>query len=101
MSQILPINTDSAAAEELFIQEIAKLNSAADTQIRKLREYVVLSEAEGAIRNTIHVQLETAPLHLLNTATGLLCARELQIRVFEASTEYNELLLWCIKHPDL
>ncbi|KAG0702515.1 WD40-repeat-containing domain protein [Suillus ampliporus] len=92
----------SPTAEELFIQEISKLNSAADKQIQTLRQqYAGLSEAEGVIRNIINVQLDTAPLRLLNTATGLLCAREVQMRVFEASTEYKELLLHSVKHPDL
>ncbi|KAG1726964.1 uncharacterized protein EDB91DRAFT_899290 [Suillus paluster] len=91
-----------STTEELFTQEISKLNSAVDTQTQKPREqYIGVSEAEGVIRNIIKVQLETAPLRLVNTATGLLCAREVQICMFEASTEYKELLLWTMKHPAL
>ncbi|KAG0700213.1 hypothetical protein DFH29DRAFT_1056384 [Suillus ampliporus] len=90
-------------AIEAFQMMLAKLDSAHDMQIRKLREqYVSPSEAEGAIRKVINVQLDTAPLRLLSTATGLLCDREAQISAFKMSTEYNGLLLsLTMKHPDI
>ncbi|KAG1741846.1 heterokaryon incompatibility protein-domain-containing protein [Suillus paluster] len=59
------------------------------------------SEVAGIIRKVIHVQLDTAPLRLLNTVTGLLCDREAQISTFKTSAEYKELLLSTMKHPDL
>ncbi|KAG1726891.1 uncharacterized protein EDB91DRAFT_1228995 [Suillus paluster] len=72
---------------------LARLDSAHDMQIRALREqYVSPSEGEDVIRKVIDVQLGTAPLRLLNTATGLLCDREAQISTFKTSAEYNELL---------
>ncbi|KAG1725059.1 uncharacterized protein EDB91DRAFT_1267593 [Suillus paluster] len=82
---------------------IAKLESAHDMQIRTLREkYGIPSEKEGVIRKVIDIQLDTAPLRLLNTATGLLCDREAQINAFKTSAEYNELLLsLTVKHPDI
>ncbi|KAG0699819.1 hypothetical protein DFH29DRAFT_1081064 [Suillus ampliporus] len=70
--------------------------------IRKLREqYFSPFDAERAIRKVIDVQLNTAPLRLLNTTTGLLCNREAQISAFQMSTEYKELLLSIMKHPHL
>ncbi|KAG0693363.1 hypothetical protein DFH29DRAFT_1039696 [Suillus ampliporus] len=64
-------------------------------------QYVSPSEAAGFIEKVIGVQLDTALLCLLNTATGLLCDREVQICAFKTSTEYAELLLSTMKHPDL
>ncbi|KAG0708171.1 hypothetical protein DFH29DRAFT_1065883 [Suillus ampliporus] len=85
-----------------FQMMISKLDSTPNPQIRKLREqYRSLSDADRAIRKVIHVQLDTAPLRLLNTTTGLLCNREAQISAFQTSTEYKELLLLTMKHPDL
>lgn len=57
-------------------------------------------EAAGVIRSSIDVQLENAPLRLLHTTIGLLCDREAQITAFKTSTEYKELLLFVMKHPD-
>ncbi|KAG2335372.1 hypothetical protein BDR05DRAFT_1056887 [Suillus weaverae] len=72
---------------------ITRSDSANDMQIRKLREQCVSpSVAEGVIRQVIDYQLDTAPLRLINTATGLLCDREAQISIFEMSIEYKELL---------
>ncbi|KAG1728163.1 uncharacterized protein EDB91DRAFT_1314289, partial [Suillus paluster] len=89
-------------AIEAFEMMLSKLDNAADTQIRKLREqYVSPSEAKDMVRKVIDTQLDTAPLRLLNTTTGLLCDREMQINVFKTSTEYNELLLSIMKRPDL
>ncbi|KAG2356969.1 hypothetical protein BDR07DRAFT_409463 [Suillus spraguei] len=34
------------------------------------------------MRRAIHVQLENAPLHLINTSTGRLCNRDEQINIF-------------------
>ncbi|KAG0700212.1 hypothetical protein DFH29DRAFT_1056381 [Suillus ampliporus] len=86
-----------------FQTMLIKLDSAHDMQTRKLREqYVSPSEAEGVIRKVIDVQLNTSPLRLLNTTTGLLCDREAQIGAFKKSTEYNELLMpLTMKHPDI
>ncbi|KAG1726887.1 uncharacterized protein EDB91DRAFT_1350447 [Suillus paluster] len=89
-------------AIEALQMMISKLENATDTQIRKLRgQYVNISEAAIAIRKVIDVQLNAAPLRLLNTATGLLCDREAQISAFETRTEYKELLLSSMKHPGL
>ncbi|KAG1747253.1 uncharacterized protein EDB91DRAFT_1345292 [Suillus paluster] len=89
-------------AIEALEMMILKLESATDTQIRKLREqYVSLSEAASAIRKVVHIQLNLTPLRLLNTATGLLCDREAQIGAFETRTEYKELLVSTMKHPNL
>ncbi|KAG1738271.1 heterokaryon incompatibility protein-domain-containing protein [Suillus lakei] len=89
-------------AVDAFQMMHAKLASAHSMQIRKLREtYVSPSKAEGAIRKVINDHLDTAPHRLLATATGLLCDREAQISAFKTSTEYNELLLSIMMHPDL
>jgi hypothetical protein len=53
------------------------------------------------IRGVIQVQLETAPLRLLNTSTGRLCDREAQINAFMESTEYKKLLYSSMTHGDL
>lgn len=58
------------------------------------------SEAEGVIRKAIDARLYTAPLHLLNTNTGLLCDREAQISAFKITTEYKQLLLSIMKHAN-
>ncbi|KAG0702300.1 hypothetical protein DFH29DRAFT_1079532 [Suillus ampliporus] len=86
-----------------FQMMLAQLDSAHDMEIRKLREqYIGPSEAEGVIRKVIDAELNTAPLRLLNTTTGLLCDREAQISVFKRSTEYNELLMpLTMKDPDI
>ncbi|KAG1723392.1 heterokaryon incompatibility protein-domain-containing protein [Suillus lakei] len=81
---------------------LTKLGSAPGMQIRKLREkHVSPSKAEGVIQKSIDVQLYTAPLRLLNTTTGRLCDRGAQISAFKTSTEYHELLLSIMTHPDL
>ncbi|KAG0695049.1 hypothetical protein DFH29DRAFT_287134 [Suillus ampliporus] len=107
-SKILPardscIVGDPAIAEDLFKRETFKLRSASEAQNRELRgQYIGFSEAEVAIRKVISDQLEAAPIRLLNTATGLLCPREVQIRALEASEEYKKLyVLWDVEHPDL
>ncbi|KAG0693950.1 hypothetical protein DFH29DRAFT_367861 [Suillus ampliporus] len=89
-------------AIEAFEMMLSKLDSAPNMHIRKLREqYLSPSDAERAIRKVIDVQLNNAPLRLLNTHTGLLCDRDAQIRAFKESKEYNDLLLSIMKHPDL
>jgi hypothetical protein len=81
---------------------LAKLDSARGMQIRKLRDkYVSPSRAEGIIQKLIDVQLQFAPLRLLNTNTGLLCDREAQISAFKTTAEYEQLLLSIMKHADL
>ncbi|KAG2352503.1 hypothetical protein BDR07DRAFT_1437368 [Suillus spraguei] len=78
------------------------LTSAHGMQLRKLREkHISASKVEAVIRNSIDVQLDTAPLRLLNTTTGRLCDRGAQINAFKTSTEYNELLLSIMAHLDL
>ncbi|KAG1726961.1 heterokaryon incompatibility protein-domain-containing protein [Suillus paluster] len=67
-------------------------------QIQKLRQS---SEIANVIRKVIDVQLNTTAVRLLNTGTGLLCDREAQISAFKTSTEYTNLLLSIIQHPDL
>ncbi|KAG2747696.1 hypothetical protein P692DRAFT_20834968 [Suillus brevipes Sb2] len=55
-------------------------------------QYLRPSQVECAIRQVIDVQLENAPLRVLDTTTGLLCDREAQISAFKMRTEYKELL---------
>ncbi|KAG2742786.1 hypothetical protein P692DRAFT_201795371, partial [Suillus brevipes Sb2] len=49
----------------------------------------------------IDVQLENAPLRMLDTTTGLVCDREAQISAFKMSTEYKELLSSTITRSDI
>jgi hypothetical protein len=65
------------------------------------QQYLSPHEADGAIRKTIHIQMENAPLRLLNTSTGRLCDRDAHICSFKESTGYKELLLLTMKHEDL
>ncbi|KAG1784615.1 heterokaryon incompatibility protein-domain-containing protein [Suillus plorans] len=89
-------------AIETFQIMLSKLDNAPETQIRKLRQqYLSPPEADGAIRKSIHIQMENAPLRLLNTSTGYLCDRDAQIASFKSSTRYKELLLLTMKHKDL
>lgn len=53
------------------------------------------------IQKVINDQLDTAPLRLLDTTTGLLCDRETQISAFKTTTEYKQLFLSIMKHADL
>ncbi|KAG0699361.1 hypothetical protein DFH29DRAFT_55548 [Suillus ampliporus] len=91
---------DAIAAFQMMLD---RLESAHDMHIQQLRErYISPSEAEGVIQKVIDTELNTAPIRLLDTATGILCDREAQISAFKRSTEYNELLLPLItKHPDI
>ena len=59
------------------------------TELR--RKYVSPSEIKRAIHKAILTELANAPLQLFNTNTGLLCDREAQIKIFEASM-YKELV---------
>ncbi|KAG1746771.1 uncharacterized protein EDB91DRAFT_1245943 [Suillus paluster] len=89
-------------AIEAFNIMLSKLDDAPDVQIRELRaQYVSPSEVDDAIRNVIWIELENAPLRLLNTSTGLLCDRAAQINAFKMSAEYKELLSFTTKHSDL
>jgi hypothetical protein len=66
------------------------------------KQYASPSESEGVFRRAIDQQLDTTPLRLLNTATGLVCDREAQINAFKLSAEHNELWLsWSMKRADL
>ncbi|KAG2118688.1 uncharacterized protein F5147DRAFT_800738 [Suillus discolor] len=49
----------------------------------------------------IDAQLDNAPLRVLDTTTGLLCDREMQICTFKTSTEYKELVSSTIMHRDI
>ncbi|KAG2354882.1 hypothetical protein BDR07DRAFT_1427965 [Suillus spraguei] len=81
---------------------ISKLDSAPDTQTRKLRQQQLTpSEVERAIRQAIDTQLDNAPLRVLHTTTGLLCDREAQISAFKMSIEYKELVSSTITRIDL
>ncbi|KAG2130298.1 uncharacterized protein EDB93DRAFT_1255969 [Suillus bovinus] len=82
---------------------LSKLDdSSANAQICYLRQqYVCPSEAEDAIQKAILIELEYAPLRLLNTSTGLLCDRAAQINAFKMSAEYKQLLSFTTKHSDL
>jgi len=65
------------------------------------QQYLTLSEADDAIRKSIYVQLDDAPLRLLDTTSGLLCDREAQICAFKLSTEYKGLLSLIVNHADI
>ncbi|KAG1741840.1 uncharacterized protein EDB91DRAFT_1336214 [Suillus paluster] len=81
---------------------LSKLENAPEAQIRELRQqYVSPSEVENAIRRVVWIELENAPLRLLNTSTGLLTDRAAQLKTFKLSTEYKELLSFITKHADL
>ncbi|KAG2118685.1 WD40-repeat-containing domain protein [Suillus discolor] len=72
---------------------LSMLDDAPDPHIRQLRQkYVSPSEVEDAIRRAIHAKLENAPLRLINTSTGRLCNRDVQINIFIGSTGYKKLL---------
>jgi hypothetical protein len=89
-------------AIEAFKSMLSKLDEAPDTQTQNLRQrYISISEAEGAIQATIKTQLDDAPHRLINTSTGHLCDREVQMDDFKTSTEYKELLSSILVHIDL
>ncbi|KAG2339145.1 hypothetical protein BDR05DRAFT_968226, partial [Suillus weaverae] len=86
-------------AIDAFQTMLSKFENAPDTQTRKLGQQYV--NAERAIQETIKAQLDDAPHRLLNTFTGRLCNREVQIAAFKTSTEYKELLSSSLVHVDL
>ncbi|KAG1734460.1 uncharacterized protein EDB91DRAFT_589691 [Suillus paluster] len=89
-------------AIQAFQTMLSKLGNAHDTQTLKLRQqYIRPCEAERAIREVIDAQIDTAPLRVLNTATGLLCDRGALISDFTTSTEYKELWSSTTTHADL
>ncbi|KAG2353361.1 quinon protein alcohol dehydrogenase-like superfamily, partial [Suillus spraguei] len=89
-------------AIETFQNMLLKLEHSPDIQTRELRQqYVDRSEVEVAIRKIIDVQLENAPLRLLDTYSGYLCDQNAQISAFKASTEYKELVSSTTKRADL
>lgn len=89
-------------AIEAFEIMLSKLDNAPEAQIRELRpQYVSPPEAEDAIQTAAWTELESAPLRLLNTSTGLLCDRAAQIHTFKTSAAYKELLSFTTKHSDL
>ncbi|KAG2134884.1 uncharacterized protein EDB93DRAFT_1331178 [Suillus bovinus] len=76
-------------AIEAFTIMLSKLDDAPEAQIRDLRQqYVCPSEAEDAIRRVVWIELNNAPLRLLNTSTGLF-------------PEYKELLSFTTNCSDL
>ncbi|KAG2137140.1 uncharacterized protein EDB93DRAFT_1330725 [Suillus bovinus] len=86
-------------AIEAFQVMLSKLDNAPDEQVPVLhRKYISLSEAEAAVQQIIHAQLDNAPYRLLNTFTGRLCDRQAQINTFTSSMEYKELLSFTMNH---
>ncbi|KAG2367967.1 hypothetical protein BDR07DRAFT_1478558 [Suillus spraguei] len=81
-----------------FTIMLSKLDDAPEAQIRDLRHP---SEVEDAIHRAVWIELEYAPLRLLNTSTGLLCDRAAQIKAFKTSAKYKELLSFTTKRSDL
>jgi hypothetical protein len=65
------------------------------------QQYIDQPKAERAIQEIIKAQFDDAPHRLLNTYTGRLCDREVQIDSFKMSTEYKELLSSILVHVDL
>ncbi|KAG2365169.1 hypothetical protein BDR07DRAFT_1354004 [Suillus spraguei] len=89
-------------AIDAFTIMLSKLDDAPEAQIRDLRQqYVRPSQAEDTIQRAVWIELEYAPLRLLNTSAGLLCDRAAQISTFKMSAEYKELLSSITKHSDL
>ncbi|KAG2368632.1 WD40-repeat-containing domain protein [Suillus spraguei] len=89
-------------AIDAFTIMLSKLDHAPKARIRDLRQqYIHPSQPEDAIQRAVWMELEYAPLHLLNTSTGLLCDRAVQISTFKTSAEYKELLSFTTKHSDL
>ncbi|KAG1790602.1 uncharacterized protein HD556DRAFT_1488069 [Suillus plorans] len=89
-------------AIETFQTMLSILDNAPDVQTRKLhQQYLRPSEVERAIRRVIDARLDNAPLRVLDTNTGLLCDREMQIGAFKISAQYKELVSSTITHADL
>jgi len=105
-------------AIEVFKIMLSKLEGAPDTQTQSMpqmthpstlltlcsglrQQYISPSETEGIIQETIKTQLDDAPHRLINTSTGRLCSREVQIGAFKMSAEYKELLSSTMKRADL
>ncbi|KAG2353482.1 heterokaryon incompatibility protein-domain-containing protein [Suillus spraguei] len=89
-------------AIEAFRTMLSKLENTPDTQTRNLhQQYTPPYKAESAIQEAIKARLDDAPHRLINTSTGLLCNREVQISTFRMSAEYKELLSSAMKYPDL
>ncbi|KAG1812741.1 hypothetical protein EV424DRAFT_76205 [Suillus variegatus] len=85
-----------------FKMMLSKLDNAPDTETRKLRQqYLTPSEVDRAIRKVVDTQLDNSPLRVIDTTTGLLCDREMQIHAFKTSVEYKELLSSAITHRDI
>jgi WD40 repeat protein len=89
-------------AIQTFQTMFSKFDDAPDVQTRELcQKHLRPSEVESAIRRVIDVQLENAPLRVLDTTTGLLCVREAQISALKMSMEYKELVSSTIMQKDL
>ncbi|KAG2147807.1 uncharacterized protein EDB93DRAFT_1328365 [Suillus bovinus] len=90
------------AAIKAFKTMLSKLDDSPDPQIRDLRQqYVSPSEAEDAIQRAVWIELEHAPLRLLDTSTGRLCDRAAQLNSFKTSVQYKEVLSFTTKRSDL
>ncbi|KAG2107882.1 uncharacterized protein F5147DRAFT_837109 [Suillus discolor] len=83
-------------AIKAFTIMLSKLDSAPEAQIRSR-----FWDIHSLIRKAVWIELENAPLRLLNTSTGLLCNRAAQTNSFKMSSEYKELLSSTTKHSDL
>ncbi|KAG2339568.1 hypothetical protein BDR05DRAFT_1003235 [Suillus weaverae] len=89
-------------AIQAFRIMLSKLDNVPDTETRKLhQQYLSPSEVDRDIRKVIDDQLVNAPLRILDTTTGLLCSREVQIGTFKSSREYSELVSSTITHRDI
>ncbi|KAG2356044.1 hypothetical protein BDR07DRAFT_1424294, partial [Suillus spraguei] len=89
-------------AIEAFTIMLSKLDDSHEAHIRDLRQqYVHPSQAENTIQRAVWIELEYAPLRLLNTSTGLVCDRAAQISSFKTSAKYKELLSFTTMHSDL
>ncbi|KAG1830460.1 hypothetical protein EV424DRAFT_294229 [Suillus variegatus] len=85
-----------------FNTMLSKLNDAPDIETRKLhQQYLSPFQVDRVIRKVIDAKLDNAPLRVLDTATGLLCDQESQIRTFETAIEYKELVSSTITHQNI
>ncbi|KAG2356060.1 hypothetical protein BDR07DRAFT_1613333 [Suillus spraguei] len=78
-------------AIDAFTIMLSKLDGASETQIRDLRQqYIHPSQAEDAIQRAVWIELDNAPLRLLNTSTGLYLRTE---RIKEVVVMYFRCVL--------
>ncbi|KAG2353083.1 quinon protein alcohol dehydrogenase-like superfamily [Suillus spraguei] len=78
-------------AIDAFTIMLSKLDGASEMQIRDLhQQYIHPSQAEDAIQRAVWIELDNAPLRLLNTSTGLLLRTE---RIKEVVVMYFRCVL--------